>query len=179
MFGLNLRAEAALLSEQRYGYRDYGMGGIGASLRYRPVPAVALDAGIDIIGGTDTNGFARREVPLSVSTMLYLNPRSFAQFYFMGGLNLSFARVASNYIEPNFAGGSTDDYTYVGGQFGGGVEFRMTRAVAFNVDLLGTLRSRVDSDGNGRYPEYYDARTGLSSNSSGGGLLRAGLTLWW
>ena len=175
-YGVALRGEAALLPSQGY---DNSIGGVGISFRYRPMPWFAVDAGLDVLSGIDTNGFARREVPLSASSILYVNPGDFSQFYLIGGLNLSFARVASNFIEPNFAGGSVDDYTYLGGQFGAGVEFRFARALAFNIDALGIVRSRIDSDGGGRYAEYYDKVNGFASNSSASGLLRAGLVIWW
>ncbi|MBM4357336.1 MAG: hypothetical protein FJ096_04425 [Deltaproteobacteria bacterium] len=178
-WGLALRAIGGLMGSPRVGVENFGVGGIGMSLRHRPLLPVALDLGVDLIGGVDPNGWSRREIPISASTVFYLNPRSIVQVYVLGGVNLNFTEVQSRFIEPNFAGGSYDDYTYLGLQGGGGLEFRMSRALGFHFDGLATIRTRIDSDGHGRFPEYYDARTGLASNSSTVGQLRAGLSLWW
>ena len=51
--------------------------------------------------------------------------------------------------------------------------------VGIHIDGLAFFRTRIDSDGGGRYPEFYDAETGMASNSSAGGLLRAGVNFWW
>ena len=75
-WGLNLRLEGAMFGPRGRRTADAGMGGLGMSLRYRPVPAFAIDAGIDLLGGTDYNGFERAELPLSLSGLLYVNPRS-------------------------------------------------------------------------------------------------------
>ncbi len=178
-WGLALRAVGGLMGSPRVGVENFGIGGIGLSLRSRPLLPVAFDLGVDLVGGVDPNGWSRREVPIAASTLLYLNPRSVAQVYVLGGVNLTFAGVQSRFIEPNFAGGTYDDYTYLGMQLGGGVEFRLSRVLGFHFDGLASIRTRVDSDGHGRFPEYYDVRTGLASNSSTVGQLRAGLSLWW
>jgi hypothetical protein len=178
-WGLGLRAEGAMLSQQHEHIDSFGMGGIGMSLRYRPVRGFALDFGADVIGGTDPNGWSRQEVPLSASALLYLNPRSSTQFYVLGGAHLAFARVGSDFKEPNLAAGNSDAYSYAGGQVGVGVEFRMSPLIGVHFDGLAFFRGRTDDDGNGRYPEFYDASAGLVSNSSAGGLMRAGVNFWW
>jgi hypothetical protein len=180
-WGLNLRLEGVALGHQRGGADDSGMGGMGLSFRYRPVPAFAIDAGIDLVGGRDYNGFIRTEVPLSLSGILYVNPRSRVQFYFTGGVDWSHATVQSDAPSPlltsdyGVAGYSTE-YDYFGGHGGIGLEFRLARHVALNVDMLAFIRSRTDD---GAIPEFYDAYTGKTTNTSGGGLFRAGITFWW
>lgn len=172
--------------------RDAGMGGFGVSLRYRPWARFAVDAGFDIIGGTDLNGFERVEVPFSVNGMLYFNPKSRSQFYVIGGVNWSTASVSSSSPSPLLAatkdGNSyAAEYKYFGGQLGVGLEFRLSKRLSFNVDALGFMRSR-DVDDHGKdgkagaskdVPEFFNAQTGQSTNKSGGGLFRGGLTLWW
>lgn len=178
-WGLTLRASGALMGSARVGVENFGVGGVGVSLRRRPLPPFAVDFGIDILGGVDPNGWTRREVPFSASTLFFVNPLSRAQVYLLGGINLTFADVQSEFVEANLARGNADDYTYLGMQFGGGVEFRLTPLVGFFFDGFATVRTRIDDDVRGRYPEYYDARTGLASNSSTVGQLRTGLSLWW
>jgi opacity protein-like surface antigen len=160
-----------------------GMGGVGLSLRYRPVPHFAFDLGVDVLAGNDYNGFQRVEVPVTLNGMLYLNPRSRVQVYLMGGANISRAQVRSNQASPQLSLSQEGDqyganYTYFGGQGGGGLEFRISRRVALNLDSLGFVRTRVDDHAD-RSPEFIDYRTGRTTNVSGGALVRGGLTFWW
>jgi hypothetical protein len=174
--------------------RDAGMGGFGISLRYRPFARFAFDAGIDVIGGTDFNGFQRVETPFSLNGIFYFNPRSRSQFYVIGGVNWSRATVRSDNPSPLLTAardgnGFAADYKYFGGQIGAGLEFRLSKRLAFNVDVLGFVRSRSDVDDDhhmkggqtapAKAPEYMNAATGQTTNTSGGGLFRGGLTLWW
>jgi hypothetical protein len=173
--------------------RDAGMGGFGVSLRYRPWAHFALDAGFDVVGGTDFNGFERVETPFAVNGILYFNPRSRSQFYVIGGVNWSRATVRSDDPSPMLAAaidgnGFSADYKYFGGQLGVGLEFRLSKRLAFNVDVLGFIRSRTDVDDNhhknnnrdsDKPAEFINAETGQTANTSGGGLFRGGLTLWW
>jgi hypothetical protein len=156
------------------------MAGGGLSLRYRPVPAFAFDVSADFMAGHDAQGFSRQEIPLGLSGMIYVNPRSLAQFYLIGGINWAFARVGTDEQQPNLADrGYEDSYTYFGGHGGMGLEFRVSPLVGINIDGLAFVRGRTDDDGNGQYPEYLDPETGESSNASVAGLLRAGVTFWW
>jgi hypothetical protein len=172
-WGLNLRLQGVLMSHPE-GRDDTGMGGIGASLRYHPVPAVALDFGADLLGGTDYNGFDRGELMWSASALFFFNPKSPLQVYSILGLNLSFAEVKVPYDD-----GSIDeqDWNYFGGHMGLGLQAALGPKVALNGDLTGFLRGRTDSRAR-REPEFIDSR-GRMTNTSGGGLLRAGLTFFW
>ena len=178
-FGLNLRVEGAALGG-RGASGSAGMGGVGLSLRYRPVPAFAFDLGVDVLAGHDFNGFQRVEVPVTLNGLLYLNPRSRVQVYLLGGAHISRAQVRSEIAAPQLS--STDDgeyganYTYFGGQGGGGFEFRVSRRVALNLDVVGFVRKRIDD---GRVPEFIDDRTGRTTDTSGGALVRGGLVFWW
>ena len=181
-FGLNLRAEGAAFGGRSSGASGAaGMGGVGLSLRYRPVPAFAFDLGVDVLAGHDFNGFQRVEVPITLSGLIYLNPRSRVQVYLLGGAHISRAQV--RYDRPAKQLSLTDDgteygadYTYFGGQGGGGLEFRVSRRVALNLDVVGFVRKRIDD---GRLPEFIDERTQQTTNTSGGALIRGGLTFWW
>jgi hypothetical protein len=178
-WGLNLRVEGAALGGHEHGGSDdAGMGGLGLSLRFRPVPAFAFDLGVDVLSGTDFNGFDRTEMPVSLSGMLFVNPKSRVQFYFLGGAHFSHAEVETNTYDPLRDGDedASTSYSYFGGHGGIGLEFRISRLVALNIDALGFVRKRTDD---GKTPEFYDPETGRSTNTSGGGLLRGGLTFWW
>jgi hypothetical protein len=178
-WGVAVRGVGAYMGRNGVAGSTAGVGGIGGSLRYRPLLPVAIDLGVDVIGGIDPNGWARREVPLSASALVYLNPKSRTQFYLVGGVNYTFAAVQSNVALENLAGGSYDEYNYAGLHGGLGFEFRLSTAIGFHLEALGVGRTRVDKDGDGRFPEYYDPRTGLASNTSALGLGRAGVSIWW
>jgi opacity protein-like surface antigen len=150
-----------------------GMGGLGFSFRIRPERYFALDIGLDMIGGRDYLGNRRAEVPFTLSAMLYANPRSATQFYMLGGIGWSQARV-----EKDDRYGTVEDYSYFGGHLGPGLEFRLSHPVALNIDLIGFIRGRTDRLAASE-PEFTDSRTGQTTNTSGGGLLRAGLTFYW
>ncbi len=177
-WGLNLRAEGAAMGDG--GDVNAGLGGLGLSLRYRPVPAFGFDLGVDVIGGKDYNGFTRIETPLSLNAMIFVNPRSRVQFYLIGGGHLSHAQVRSDSASPLLH--ATDDgrygadYNYFGGQGGAGLEFRLGRRVGLAFDVLAFIRKRTDD---GRQPEYVEAATGKTTNTSGGVLFRGGLNFWW
>lgn len=179
-WGLNLRVEGAAIGRPANAYYSPGLAGVGMSLRYRPVPAFAFDLGADILTGVDYNGFSRTEVPLSLSGLLYLNPRSRVQLYLEGGAQYSRAEVrsdqASSLLVPVTGGQYGATYTYLGGHGGLGLEFRLSRRVALNVDGLGFVRKRV---GDITTPEFVEAGTNRATNTSGGALFRAGLTFWW
>jgi len=179
-WGINARVEGAMLgSNERSSVRP-GMAGAGLSLRYRPVPAFAFDAGVDFIGGTDYNGFHRTEIPLSLSALLFLNPRSHVQFYLAGGINYSQATVtserASSLLSTTNDGKFGAEYAYFGGQGGAGLEFRLGRHFGINTELLGFIRHRTDD---GKLPEFIDPKTGNTTKTSGGGIFRGGMSFWW
>jgi hypothetical protein len=182
-WGLNLRLQGVGFGGDDNGQsNDAGMGGVGLSLRYRPVPALALEAGVDVLGGTDFNGFERVELPVSLNGILYLNPRSRAQVYLTGGVHWSSATVRSDEPDPRLSvdpenNGYSTEYSYFGGQGGIGLEFRVSRRVALNIDALAFVRNRTNDEGTPA--EFTDPETGKTTNISGGGLFRGGLTLWW
>jgi opacity protein-like surface antigen len=181
-WGFNLRVEGIPIGHTPNSPNgSAGLGGVGMSLRYRPVPAFAFDLGVDVLAGTDYNGFQRTEVPFSLNGILYLNPRSRVQVYLMGGGTISRAQVRSDFpaqqLQPVGDGGEYGaTYTYAGGQGGGGFEFRLSRRVALDLDGLGFVRTRI---GNIDQPEFIDHETGRTTNVSGGALIRGGLTFWW
>ncbi len=175
--GLSFRLDAAAFGpSDRATGRDSGAAGIGASLRFRPTPRFALDIGLDAIGGTDANGFKRSEVPLSILGLLYLNPRSKAQVYLLGGFGFSTATVD---VEEgsSMMTSRREQYSYFGALFGGGMEFRVGKKVALNFDVRGFVRGRTD-DAAANKPEF-TAKDGRTTNTSGGALFTGGLTFYF
>jgi hypothetical protein len=176
-WGLNLRLEGALMGNDDQKDPDAGMGGLGFSLRYRPVPHFSFDAGVDFIGGTDWNGNRRSEAALLLSGIVFFNPRDRFQIYTIGGIGWSGAEV-DVIDDESVEAPERESYRYFGGHLGIGGELRVGRKVALNLDILGFIRGRTDvrhdSD-----PEFVDPETHRATNSSGGGLVRGGLTFYW
>lgn len=178
-WGFNLHLQAALIGDRHDRADNSGMAGLGFAFRYRVMPVLAFEAGVDLLTGTDFQGYSRGEAALLANTIVFFNPRDPVQFYALGGLGLAAARVtiAPRSGEQPFER-HDEHYSYFGGQLGLGVEVRATRRIAFNADLIGFIRGRIDDKA--RYaPEFIDASTHLATNTSGGGLLRVGATFYW
>jgi hypothetical protein len=177
-WGLNLHLEGAFIGGGYTG--GAGLGGFGAGLRYKPVPWFGVEAGADFAIGRDYNDYARNETAFTLSGLLFLNPRSRAQVYILGGFGWSIANVTNdngNNIGPLAGTTNSDTYHYFGGQAGLGIEYRLSRNLAVNLDARGFLRGRTD--GNGATPEFIDPNTGKTTNTSGGVLMTGGLTFYF
>jgi hypothetical protein len=165
-WGLAVRVEGVLLEGGSRG-GDARLGGIGISGRYALNEVVTFDLGLDSILGTDYNGYDRSELSLSLSSLFFLNQHPVVRTYLLAGLNTSAARVEVL--------GEDQTWGYLGVQGGLGLDFTLDARLALNIDILAFMRGRTDSRA-AREPEFTDA-SGRVSNTSGGGLLRGGVTL--
>jgi len=171
-WGLNLHLGGAMLGKGRDGNAGMALAGLG--LRFRPIPQAAIEADLDFAGGRDYNGYRRGETAFTINGLIFLNPKSVTQVYLLGGFGWSGARAVDDrdgYDKTEYK------YGYFGVQTGIGLEFRLSKAVALNVDLRGLIRGRVDDDKR-LHPEFTSG-TGKSTNTSGAGLLQGGLTFYW
>lgn len=172
-WGFNLHGGGLLLG----GGRDdnAGMGLVGFGFRFRPNPHFALEADLDFAGGRDYNGYRRAETAFGVNGIFFLNPQHRTQVYLLGGVGWSVANAtddrSSNYYERDYR------YGYFGAQAGAGLEFRLSKVVALNVDVRGLIRGRVDSRRD-EYPEFVRS-DGRYTNTSGAGLIQGGITFYW
>ena len=171
-WGLNLHLGGLMIGKGNNDNAGMGMAGLG--LRFRPIPQAGLEADLDFAGGRDYNGYRRSETALSFNGYIWVNPKNKTQVYFLGGFGWSGAKAVDDragYDQAEY------HYGYFGVQTGVGLEFRLSKAVALNIDLRGFIRGRIDD--NRRYnPEFVDSN-GRSTNTSGGGLLTGGLTFYW
>jgi opacity protein-like surface antigen len=142
------------------------------------VPHFAFETGLDFVGGVDWQGNRRSETALLLDGLVFFNPRDAVQFYMLGGIGFSGAAVTprDQYGEPQWD--AQQYYSYFGGQLGAGLEFRVSRSVSLNVDVVGFLRGRTDGEAR-RTPEFTDPEKGRTTNTSGGGLFRGGITFYW
>jgi opacity protein-like surface antigen len=182
-WGLNLHVEGAMIGGGNQG--NAGLGGAGAGLRFKPVRAFGIEADLDFAGGDhDYQGNKRSEAAFTLNGLLFLNPRSHAQVYLLAGFGWSGAHVTCDSCTTPV----DNHYSYFGGQVGAGLELRLTRVLAFNVDIRGFVRGRTDQLAVSQ-PEFEDpagcssnpgAHPGCrSTNTSGGGLITGGMTLYF
>jgi hypothetical protein len=171
-WGLNLHVGGAMMGKGRDD--NAGMGLAGVALRFRPIPQAALEGSLDFAAGRDYNGYRRNETAFSLNGIIFVNPKSVTQFYLLGGFGWSGAHATDDrdgYDRAEYS------YGYFGVQAGMGLEFRLSRAVALNVDLRGLIRGRIDNDRR-QHPEFTSS-DGKTTNASGAGLLTGGLTFYW
>lgn len=170
-WGVNMHATLGLMAHDAAA-SGAGMNGLGAALRFRPIPHIAIEGALELVWGTDYNGYDRIEDALLFSGLFFLNPRSAVQIYGLAGFG-----VGGAYLD---SGGRLRDetYAYVGLQGGFGLEARITRHFAAGGDLIGFVRERNDRNAS-ENPEFVDPVTHRSTNSSGGGLVRLGATFYW
>lgn len=144
---------AGLAFGGREGERGAGIGGVGATLRYRYSPHMATEFNIAGLGGRDYNGDDRAEVPVTVNQIFYLNPQNRLQLYGLIGLGGSFAAVNYNGDNARERGRDTAGYGYFGGQAGIGLEWQLSRSFSLFTDVRGFVRARVDAEAESN-PEY-------------------------
>jgi hypothetical protein len=177
-WGVNMHANVGLMGNDQYMSPDADMNGLGGALRFRPIPYIAIEGSLDVLWGTDYNGFQRLEQALMVSGLFYANPRSAVQLYGLIGFGFGSAFLDGG----TFADGEPvlrdETYSYSGGQVGIGVEGRVTRHFALGADLIGFVRWRNDRHAADN-PEFVDPVSHRATNTSGGGLLRLGATYYW
>ena len=175
-WGVSLHGTLGLIADDQAA-SDAGMNGFGAALRFRPIPHIAIEGSVELVWGTDYNGFERFEDALLLSGLFFANPRSAVQVYGLAGFG-----VAGAYLDSSTADGTPvlrdEKYSYVGAHLGFGLEARITRHFVIGGDLIGFLRERNDRNAD-ENPEFVDPVTHRSTNSSGGGLVRFGVTFYW
>jgi hypothetical protein len=177
-WGLNMHAAIGLMGNDTAMSPDAGMNGFGAALRLRPIPYVAIEGSVELMFGTDYNGFQRFEDALLINGLFYANPFSAVQVYGIAGFGLANAYLNSGLTPDGQPVLRDETYSYLGAQLGVGVEGRVTRHFALGADLIGFLRWRDDPHAS-RNPEFIDPATHRTTNRSGGGLLRLGATFYW
>jgi opacity protein-like surface antigen len=172
-WGLNLHLGGAMMGKGRDD--NAGMLLTGVGLRFRPIPQAAIEGVLDFAGGRDYNGYQRKETSFSVNGLIFLNPKNTTQVYLLGGFGKSWAWATDD--SPGATGNTKFTYDYFGVQAGIGLEFRLAKSVALNVDLRGLIRGRTDDNTRLR-PEFVSA-DGRTTNTSGAGLLTGGITFYW
>ncbi len=173
-WGINAHVATALVDDGTDGH-DPSLRGFGVAGRYRLLPHFALEGALDLFFGADWNGYDRAELALSFGGQLFFNPKSRVQVYLPMGVTLSGARVD---VEAADGVSHRERYRYFGVYTGLGTEIRLGNLTALDVDLIGFLRSRTDREAR-LEPEFVEEETGYATNTSGGGLLRLGMSFYW
>ncbi len=146
------------------------MGGFAGALRLRPSDHFAFDVGVGAYAGEDWNGNQRIEIPVTVDLLAFVNPQRRMQVYFVIGAGASAAFLQD---ETSWTEDYDRAYTYLGGTGGIGLEWRLARHFALNVDGRAFLRRRIDST----EPEFVDGTR--TTNTSAGLLGNLGATLYF
>jgi hypothetical protein len=127
------------------------MGGAGATLRFRTHPMFAGELSIAGMVGTDYNGDARTELPITLSGIVYFNPQNRFQLYGVAGMGVSLAGVAYN--DPRSRPDDTAAYAYFGGLAGLGVEWQLSPHFSLFGDARAFIRTRIDREAD-ENPEF-------------------------
>jgi len=141
------------------------MGGGMAAFRIRPIEFLAIDLGIGIYGGQDYQGADRWEVPVVADILVFFNPGDRFQVYGLVGGGVSIGQ------QGNYSGGPRGDFfasrdlAYVGGEAGLGLEWRIGRHFALNLDVRAFLREQVG--GGIEFTEIQDGITRTTNTSTG------------
>lgn len=153
------------------------MGGGGAAFRIRPIPHIGIDLGAGLYGGSDYNGMDRFEVPVTADVLFFFNPEHRFQFYALLGVGASFGHAEGfNRFSREW---DDRDYAHLGGELGLGIEWRISRVFALNLDVRGFIRERVDGDSRPEFEEQLFDGTWRSTNTSGGVRGRVGMTFYF
>ncbi len=152
---------------------DLGMGGGGAALRLRPLPHIGVDLGASLYGGQDWNGLDRVEVPIQADVLFFFNPYHRFQVYALIGVGGSFSHAEGYNVRLNTF--EDRDYAHLGGEVGLGLEWRISRVFAMNIDGRAFIRHRVDNNPN---PEFV-SESGQQTDTSGGFVGRVGMTFYF
>ncbi len=157
------------------GTSNVHIGGVSGALRLRqPEGHFAIDLGIGAYGGIDYNGASRTEVPLTADGLFFFNPRSRWQVYALLGIGASWAHAQNSDVAFTTIG-SSRDYSYLGGETGIGLEWRLGDSFALDGDVRAFIRQRVDGDPR---PEFVEPGTGRQTDTSGGLLTTLGATFY-
>jgi hypothetical protein len=172
-FGVNGHANFALLGNDPYADESASMQGAGVAFRFRPMKLIGIDTGVELIGGRDWHGNRRFESALLVHALLFVNPADRVELHILSGFGLSQAFVR----DDTPSGTLNRRFAYFGWDLGFGLDWYVTKRVAIGVELLGLLRLRTNDRNDD--PEFVDPGTHRATNSSAGGLIRPGVTLYW
>lgn len=176
-FGINLNGQLAFAKTTMHD-APMTMLGLGAALRYRIIPWLAFEGGINVAAGQDAWSRTRTEVSGSLAGLVFFNPQNRVQLYGVGGLTWTSASIRDAYTYAYDYGDYSQHYGYFGGLLGLGLEARITPHIAINGDLRVFMRTRTDAEA-AYYPEFYNPTTGTGSNTSAGAYLNAGITLYF
>ena len=152
-----------------------GIGGGGLSLRIRPIEWFAIDLGARVYGGQAYGGSDHWEVPVLADLLFFFNPGDTFQVYGILGGGIAFGQNGSASStgfggRPTFVG--SRDLFYVGGEVGIGLEWRVARHFALNIDARAFMREQI-----GGSPEFVEGTR--STNTSAGGYGNLGMTFYF
>lgn len=137
---------------------------------------VALGFGIEQAYGDDPSGWKRYDIGWNLPKLyLYLNPNSRTQLYVTTGIDMRVSHFDDAPGKP-LPGGTPWGFMYFGTFFGGGVEHRLDKSMAFRLELRGFMRGRASSKGPNDAP--LDPELNDSTQGSRGAVASIGLVFF-
>lgn len=156
---------------------ELAMGGAGGAFRIRPNPWFAIDLGAGLYHGNDYNGLERTELPLTADALFFFNPHHRFQVYALLGVGGSWSHAeGDNRFTGNYM---SREYAHLGGSLGLGLEWRISRVFALNLDVRGFVRQRVDDNPEPEFRERTDSGSFQSTDTSGGVVGQFGMTFYF
>ena len=148
-WGLNLHLEGAIIGGGYSG--NAGLGGFGAGLRYKPSPWFGVEAGRRLRHRSRLQRLRAQRDCVHAERPLVLEPAQPRAGLLARRLRLEHRERDERHVpelgfEPVGLKATARSYHYFGGQAGVGLEYRMTRNIALNIDMRGFMRGRTDSN---------------------------------
>ena len=165
--GLGLHLGAAAVSEN-----EDPMAGFGAHLRYRMNPNFAVEGTLDLFRGVGYEGLSRREIPVTLNGLWYVNPQNRLQLYVLAGVGVASAHIGAK----DEAGGEQVDTAFAGLQAGIGAELRLGQHFAVSGDVRGFVRGRLDEN---FHSQEAACREGECTPYEGGATFNAAATMYF
>ncbi len=160
---------------------DVSMGGFRMGFRFRPRNGhFALEVNGGFFTGSDYNGLNRSEFSFGLNTYFFFNPQHRVQFYGVLGIGGSTGH-AEGYDRYTSEYRYDDGFGHFNGEGGLGLEWRISRWFALNVDVRGLIRHRFSGDGQAEFVERdeFGTPTGRETNASGGAIVNGGATFYF
>ena len=154
-------------------YSDVGQGGVAGDLLFRVHPRLTLELTAAWLGTTSNSEFetaySRSDVPFTLGTRIHLgNPAWLASPYLAlatgGGWARAYTPVSDEF---GFLYETTDSGWFWDAQLGGGIELRLGRHFALNLDLRLASRVRVDKQPRLEVIDYSGASVPILSHQLG------------
>lgn len=155
-------------------YTDVGQGGLAGDLLFRVHPRLTLELSAGWLSTTNSSEFetaySRTDVPFTLGARIHLgSPQWLASPYVVLAAGGGWARAYTPvFDEFGNLFEATDSGWFIDGQAGGGLELRLGRHVAINMDLRFATRLRVDRQPRFEVQDFFGSSVPILGHQFGG-----------